>query len=54
MEVNTSCYWRLLEIILPNKYKHTRSDKKYTELEDIIVYQRAMEVGEKINTIVGD
>jgi len=27
------------------------SDKKYTKLEDVIVYQRAMEIGEKVNEI---
>ena len=45
----------LLEVIigyyLPNK-QNAMSEKKYTKLEDIIVYQRAMEIGEKVNTII--
>ena len=28
------------------------SKGKYTKLEDVIVYQRAMELGEKINQII--
>jgi len=28
------------------------SDKKYTKLEDLLVYQRAMEIGEKVNAVV--
>ena len=28
------------------------SEKRYTKLEDIIVYQRAMEVGERVNGII--
>lgn len=28
------------------------SNKKYTKLEDMLVYQRAMEIGEKVNAVV--